>query len=240
MTRERDIMSDVIIGHTNGDEKPKNGVDQLTATNFLNCLDGILASSEHPIVLPGGDHHRKDRAPIVIVEPKIEINLDLGDNPTSALLEESIDRLKIPGLTINKSKSRSGRSSNNKSTGSSVSPNTAFFGDGKSHRHHKHRHTNEDHLNGNDSEHNKENRLTNGDAEKHHHHSHHHHHDHHNGNTVDVNSTTVAVKPDQVLRKYIIKKITIRKADGSTKKIVIKKPVDEPNAPLKLSKVYRV
>lgn len=94
-------------------------------------------------------------------------------------------------------------------------------------------------------------------AEDEHHHRHRHHHRHHHAHThrhhnhttagtaaAGVVSTTVAdgssvqPRPDQVLRKYIIKKITIRKQDGSTKKIVIKKAVDEPNGPVKLTKVW--
>lgn len=94
-------------------------------------------------------------------------------------------------------------------------------------------------------------------AEDEHHHRHRHHHRHHHAHThrhhnhttagtaaAGVVSATVAdgssvqPRPDQVLRKYIIKKITIRKQDGSTKKIVIKKAVDEPNGPVKLTKVW--
>ncbi|XP_055699491.1 uncharacterized protein LOC129799544 isoform X2 [Phlebotomus papatasi] len=96
---------------------------------------------------------------------------------------------------------------------------------------------------------------------KHHHHRHHHHHHHHhhnrqkevdeaknkenetvtNGEAHNVEEDEAAagqedVKPQQKLRKYVIKKITIRKQDGSTRKIIIKKPLDLPDAPLKLTK----
>lgn len=283
-------MSDVIIAHPNGDDEqllPKNAVvDQLKAQNFLTCLDDILASNENPIlVAAGNEHHCRDNlAPIVIVEPKIEINLELIDGADSESIVESFDRLKIPGLTVKKSKSSSTRSSRNKSNKNSVSPNnnkpTENGVEVKVNGHHSSSDNNKPHynnwINGHDSDHNKENhRLVmndangengngdevgeeNGDRHHHrHHHNHttkghhhtHHHHNHHSHNqngeaaldqATNGDNSLVSGKPDQVLRKYIIKKITIRKQDGSTKKIVIKKPVDQPDAPLKLSKVYQV
>ncbi|GAB0095134.1 hypothetical protein DMENIID0001_104850 [Sergentomyia squamirostris] len=61
-----------------------------------------------------------------------------------------------------------------------------------------------------------------------------------NGDTEQVDAAeddeVADVKPQQKLRKYVIKKITIRKQDGSTRKIIIKKLLDHPDAPLKLSK----
>lgn len=225
---------------------------------LFNCLDDILMANESCIVLPGD---LSQMHPIVLVEPKIEIKVELKDNgasPAEKLFIENL--LQVPETAGNhkKSKSHSARSANG-----SVSPahsncsNESASSATRRHHHHRHHHSK-------NSETNKENVPSTGgivggletlDEEddnslrhhKHHHHRHHHHHHHHthsshNHSTDAVNgsgaSTEVSVaRPDQVLRKYIIKKITIRKQDGSTKKIVIKKPVDEPNAPVKLTKV---
>lgn len=232
---------------------------------IFNCLDDILMANETTIVLPGRDlEHHQTIHPIVIVEPKIEIKVELsGSSPGDRMMER--DLLQVPEGKKNKSKSNG-----------SVSPHSNCSNESATRRHH-HRHHQKQLRGSANSETNKENvpettgtgegvvgedQQEGGHHHRHHHrsgnttsHHHHHHHHHHHSNTTDHHShnhhhssTTagtvagdeaggVAKRPDQVLRKYIIKKITIRKQDGSTKKIVIKKPVDEPNGPVRLSKV---
>lgn len=237
-----------------GGDEPLKG----KGNSLFNCLDDILMANETSIVLPMGV---RDMHPIVLVEPKIEIKVELKNTRSSPAEQQIFENLlQVPESGFSYKKSNSVRSAN----GGSVSPHSNCSNDSTSsatrrHHHHRHHHHRE-------SETNKENNVpsgggletlaeedgANGEGEvkhrhhKHHHHRHHHHHHHHHSqatNTtaaqaaVGVNGEVLVPRPDQVLRKYIIKKITIRKQDGSTKKIVIKKPVDEPNGPVKLTKV---
>lgn len=232
-----------------GDEhvKPKGGI--------FNCLDDILMANESSIVLPVRDLAQMH--PIVLVEPKIEIKLELNDHaekrssPADRLIE---NLLQVPQENGHKKKSKT----------HSVSPHSNCSNESSaSRRHHHHRHVHQKvSRDVNHSDTNKENvpaeagvqtpvEVVEAHHHRHHHHRHHHHtkaghsehshRHHHSSSTAAVAGSAVdgdgSVQPTQVLRKYIIKKITIRKQDGSTKKIVIKKPVDEPNGPVKLTKV---
>lgn len=235
-------MMNQLTKHIVGEEhlKQKGGI--------FNCLDDILMANETAIVLPGRDsdiHHQMH--PIVIVEPKIEIKVEANLPPGSPRDRLMENLLQVP--EARKKKSKSNGSSSPYSTEST------------SHRHHQpsghHRgsttasDTNKENVSGNvgggdmqENHHKHHCHHGHGSTTKHHRHHHHHHH-HHNGNHHHATTGTAngetggqeSSRPAQVLRKYIIKKITIRKQDGSTKKIVIKKPVDEPNGPVKLSKV---
>lgn len=191
-------------------------------SGIFNCVDDILRAHETAVVLPGRGDMDKIH-PIVIVEPKIEIKVELQDQSDSDRLIESL--LHVPDAKKNKSKSKSARSANG-----SVSPHSnASNESARSRHHHRHHH----------HAHHHRNHTTDNSAHKHTHHHHHHRHaTNHDAVAGEESAASAVPRPDQVLRKYIIKKITIRKQDGSTKKIVIKKPVDEPNAPLKLSKVH--
>ncbi|XP_059611272.1 probable serine/threonine-protein kinase dyrk2 isoform X2 [Phlebotomus argentipes] len=89
------------------------------------------------------------------------------------------------------------------------------------HRHHRHRQQQHEEEEGEDAKSDKgDTSVANGEAHE----------------KVDEAAADEGVKPQQKLRKYVIKKITIRKQDGSTRKIIIKKPLDLPDAPLKLTK----
>lgn len=258
---------------------------------IFNCLDDILMAHETAIVLPPG-RDLSQIHPIVLVEPKIEIKVELKDCTASEasaeqqhqLIENLLQVPEVTGASHKKSKSNSVRSGNGSMSPHSQCSNDSTSSSAVRRQHHHHRHHHQSH----NTDTNKENVPSTGletvdeDPEgslhRHHHHHHHrhghtssghhhnhthHHHHHHqghtshstehthnnhhkhsssttagnNGSVVSTVEGSVAAKPEQVLRKYIIKKITIRKQDGSTKKIVIKKPVDEPNAPVRLTKV---
>lgn len=252
-----------IVGNGGGVDDPLSFKPK---TDLFNCLDDILMAHETSIVMPTVKGDLSRMHPIVLVEPKIEIKVELKDTPNEQRLIENL--LQVPEVG-KKSKSNSVRSTNG-----SVSPHSICSNESSSRRHHHHRYHQKGHTDmSNNSETNKENvgaALQTLEEEQgpneghrhrqhHHHHRHHHHHNHghknsdhthshnhhhHHSTTDGINGSVASSaggelvpRPDQVLRKYIIKKITIRKQDGSTKKIIIKKPVDEPNGPLKLTKV---
>lgn len=249
----------VMGGGNNGLMRGNGGGDDLMVKSkgdIFNCLDDILMANETAIVLP---HSAKQLHPIVLVEPKIEIKVELNERKTeNERLLESF--LQVPSAELvvgGRSKSKGSISPHSHCSNESVARRHHH----NSHHHHHHRHhvkheslsEDVDKENVLDGEveaedhhrhhHNHHHRHGVGHHHHHHHHTHGHHKGHNTSSTAAVDGSVAVgevVKPEQVLRKYIIKKITIRKQDGSTKKIVIKKAVDDPSVPVKLTKVQIV
>lgn len=244
------LKAQIINGSVNG-----GGEDHLKAKAVIyNCLDDILMANETAIVLP--PHSDLAKMHPIVLPPEIKVI----EPATPAVVVESHHHLvlQVPEVVVvGGGEPKNGLTATGGAT-LSVSPHSncsnESLGHNKSHHHshhhhhhHRHRHHNHHHGDSHDTD-DKENDPTGvgeGKDEDHHrqHHHHHHHHRHHhhqNGHTKKKSTEAGDVpvpRPDQVLRKYIIKKITIRKQDGSTKEIIIKKPVDAPNGPVKLTKV---
>lgn len=252
------LKTQIINGSVNGG----GGDDHLKAkTVIYNFMDDILMANETAIVLP--PHSDLAKMHPIVLPPEIKVI----EPTIPAVVVESHHHLvlQVPEVVVvggDVEQPRNGSAATGGAT-LSVSPHSNCSNESSGHNrnghhhnhphhhhHHRHRHHNHHHGDSHDTD-DKENdpsvvvAVGEGNEEDHHrqHHHHHHHHRHHhhqNGHakkkSAEVKEVPVA-RPDQVLRKYIIKKITIRKQDGSTKEIIIKKPVDAPNGPVKLTKV---
>lgn len=230
-----------------GDEYNRR-LRQIEGENY-KTLDDILLESDSTLPITGRGLAHKNVCPVIRLDSEFKEEADAQSasefhQVSSSTRAAADNSLLVPGETQQQQqqlkesscgsslsehshetthKSRHSRKCENNNKENILEIDIASDREGRLHRHHHRQHNH------------------------HHHHHHHHHSSHHhkhnksteNGESVDPATEDGATtgRPGQVLRKYIIKKITIRKQDGSTKKIVIKKPVDEPNAPVKLSKV---